>query len=181
MLEALIAGQRDPAVLPDLAKQRLRQKIPALTEALHGRLSEHHAFMARLYLDRIDAHTADIARLDGRIEEAIAPFRSARELLMSIPGCSQIVADVFIAETGAIPDLSKYDGADGAVDICVAVTRMRADEASVAPACFTTCPHCSMCCSAKTCSQWEGFVAYAKIRQYGSLLSWRQVGNSTAH
>ena len=74
MLEALIGGQRDPAVLADLAKQRLRHKIPALTEALRGRFSEHHAFMARLYLDRIDAHSADIARLDARIEEAIAPL-----------------------------------------------------------------------------------------------------------
>jgi len=74
MLEALIAGQRDPAVLADLAKQRLRDKIPALTEALRGRFTEHHAFMARLYLDRIDAHNADIARLDARIEEAIAPL-----------------------------------------------------------------------------------------------------------
>jgi transposase len=101
MLEALIAGERDPAVLADLAKQRLRHKIPALTEALRGRFSAHHAFMARLYLDRIDAHGADIARLDARIEEAIAPFRDTRELLMSIPGWSHIVADVFIAETGA--------------------------------------------------------------------------------
>jgi transposase len=101
MLEALIAGERDPAVLADLAKQRLRHKIPELTEALRGRFSEHHAFMVRLYLDRIDGHAADIARLDARIEEAIAPFRWARELLMSIPGWSQIVADVFIAETGA--------------------------------------------------------------------------------
>ena len=57
--------------------------------------------MVRLYLDRIDAHSADIARLDARIEEAIAPFRGVRELLMSIPGWSQVVADVFIAETGA--------------------------------------------------------------------------------
>jgi transposase len=111
MLEALIAGERDPAVLADLAKQRLRQKIPALTEALRGRFTEHHAFMVRLYLDRIDAHTADIARLDARIEEeAIAPFRSVRELLMSIPGWSQIVADVFIAETGA--DMSVFPTAE---------------------------------------------------------------------
>jgi transposase len=106
MLEALIGGQRDPAVLADLAKQRLRHKIPALTEALRGRFSEHHAFMARLYLDRIDAHSADIARLDARIEAAIQPFQPVRELLMSIPGWSQIVADVFIAETGA--DMSVF-------------------------------------------------------------------------
>ncbi|MGH7750005.1 MAG: transposase, partial [Candidatus Dormibacteria bacterium] len=107
--EAMLAGQRDPAVLADLAKQRLRQKIPALTEALRGRFSEHHAFMAQLYLDRLDAHAADIARLDGRIEEAIKPFQHARVLLMSIPGWSQVVADVFIAETGA--DMSVFSTA----------------------------------------------------------------------
>ena len=106
MLEALIAGQRDPAVLADLAKRGLRKKIPQLTEAMRGRFSDHHAFMVRLYLDRIDAHNADIARLDDRIEEAIAPFRFARELLMSIPGWSAVVANVFIAETGA--DMSVF-------------------------------------------------------------------------
>ena len=100
MLEALIAGQRDPAVLAELAHGAMRAKIPALTEALRGRFTDHHAFMVRLYLDRIDAHDADIARLDGRIEEAIKSFRPIRELLMSIPGFSNIVADVFIAETG---------------------------------------------------------------------------------
>jgi len=106
MLEALIAGERDPAVLADLAKQRLRNKIPALTEALTGRFSDHHAFMVQLYLDRIDAHGADIARLDERIEEAVQPFRLARQLLMSITGWSTITADVFIAETGG--DMSVF-------------------------------------------------------------------------
>ena len=106
MLESLIKGQRDPAVLADLAKQRLRQKIPALTEALQGRFTDHHAFMVRLYLDRIDAHQADIARLDARIEAMIEPFRPTRELLTSMPGWSQVVADVFIAETGA--DMSVF-------------------------------------------------------------------------
>jgi transposase len=84
MLEALIAGQRDPAVLADLAKRQLRKKIPALTEALQGRFNDHHAFMVRLYLDRIDAHEADIARLDARIEQAITPFQPARDLPVSI-------------------------------------------------------------------------------------------------
>lgn len=106
MLEALIAGQRDPAVLADLAKGQMRHKIPALTEARHGRFNDHHAFMARLYLNRIDSHGGDIARLDERIDEAIKPFQAARELLVSIPGWSQTVADVFIAETGA--DMSVF-------------------------------------------------------------------------
>jgi len=75
MLEALIAGQHDPAVLADMARGRMRSKVGVLTEALQGRFNDHHAFMVRLHLDRIDAHQADIARLDARIEEAIAPFR----------------------------------------------------------------------------------------------------------
>lgn len=79
-------GRRDPAVLAELAHGRMRQKIPALTEALTGRFSTHHAFMTRLFLDRIDSHSADIARLDARIEEAMQPFRAARDLLTSIPG-----------------------------------------------------------------------------------------------
>jgi hypothetical protein len=63
MLEALIAGQTDPAVIADLAKRTLRRKIPDLTEALVGRFNEHHAFIARLFLDRIDTHSADVGRL----------------------------------------------------------------------------------------------------------------------
>lgn len=109
MLEALIEGQRDPAVLADLARRRMRSKIPALTEALRGRFSEHHAFMARLFLDRVDAHSADIARLDERIEAAMEPFHAARDLLVSIPGFSRIVAEVFIAETGG--DMSVFPSA----------------------------------------------------------------------
>jgi transposase len=109
MLEALIAGQRDPAALADLAQRRMRSKIPALTEALRGRFTEHHGFMARLFLDRIDAHSADITRLDERIEAAMEPFRPARDLLISIPGFSRIVAEVFIAETGG--DMSVFPSA----------------------------------------------------------------------
>jgi len=57
MLEALIAGERDPAVLADLARLRLRAKPPQLVEALAGRFREHHAFLARMHLDLIDQHT----------------------------------------------------------------------------------------------------------------------------
>jgi transposase len=106
ILEALIAGERDPVVLADLAQRRLRKKIPALTEALTGRFSDHHAFMARLYLDCLDDHSAKIARLDERIAEAMTPFAAARELLTSIPGFSVRIAEVFIAETGA--DLTAF-------------------------------------------------------------------------
>ena len=106
MLHALIAGRRDPAGLAELAKGRMRSKIPALTEALTGHFTAHHAFLAQLFLDRIDAHTADIDTLSARIETLMDPFLPARELLESIPGFSQRVAEVFIAETGA--DMSVF-------------------------------------------------------------------------
>jgi len=102
MLQALTSGQRDPAQLAELAKRRLRSKIPALTEAF----TEHHAFLARLHLDMIDQHTRAIDELTARIEVVIEPFRGARDLMITIPGISVGVADVIIAETGA--DMSRF-------------------------------------------------------------------------
>lgn len=101
MLQALIDGESDPAVLAELAHGRMRAKIPELTEALTGRFRDHHRYMAGLYLHRIDAHTRDINDLSARIEAAMEPFRLARELLTSIPGFSTTIAEVLIAETGA--------------------------------------------------------------------------------
>ena len=68
MLESLIAGNDDPAALADLAKRRLRSKIPALTEALTGRFTDHHAFLARVHLDLVDQHTAALNDITTRIE-----------------------------------------------------------------------------------------------------------------
>ena len=101
MLEALISGERDPGVLAQYARRRMRSKIPELAEALTGRFSDHHAFLARLYLDEIDAHTRTIDALNKRIEAAIKPYDTAREALITIPGVSAMVADTIIAETGA--------------------------------------------------------------------------------
>lgn len=106
MLEALIAGDRDPAALADLAKRRMRVKIPELTEALQGRFGAHHAFLARVHLDLIDQHTQAIDQLAARIEEVIEPFRAFRELISTIPGISTLTADVIVAETGA--DMSRF-------------------------------------------------------------------------
>jgi len=106
MLEALVEGERDPAVLAELAKRRLRAKIPELTEALQGRFGDHHAFLVKLHLDLIDQHTLAVEQLTARIEEAMAPFRGARDLMVTIPGISTGVADVVIAETGA--DMSRF-------------------------------------------------------------------------
>jgi transposase len=105
-LEGLIAGQRDPGQLADLAKRRLRSKIPALTEAPTGRFTEHHAFLTRTHLNLIDQHTQAIAELTARIEVVIEPFQGFREPICTIPGISIGIADVIIAETGA--DMSRF-------------------------------------------------------------------------
>ena len=107
MLDALIAGERSPDVLASLAKGSLRRKIPELVEALNGRFKDHHAFMARIHLEQIDARTTVINQLTARIEELMAPFRVARQFLATIPGVSTTVAEIIIAETGA--DMSVFE------------------------------------------------------------------------
>jgi transposase len=106
MLEALIAGERDPQVLAQMAKGRMRTKITPLTQALVGRFVQHHAFLCRMHLDRLDALEADIAKLSTRIEAALEPFRETLARLDTIPGVGPDVAEVIIAETGA--DMSRF-------------------------------------------------------------------------
>ena len=78
MLEALIVGQRDPKVLAELAKGRMRGKRAALVQALTGRFDDHHAELARLLLDHIDALTTQTDHLTARIEELIAAVPAAQ-------------------------------------------------------------------------------------------------------
>jgi len=78
MLEALIAGERDPAVLAGLARGKMKAKRAALIEALTGWFDDHHAELARMLLDQIDALTAQVERLTSRIEELIAAIPAAR-------------------------------------------------------------------------------------------------------
>ena len=78
MLEALIAGERDPKVLAGLARGRMKAKRAALVEALTGRFDDHHAELARMLLDQIDALTAQIGKLTTRIEELIAAIPAAQ-------------------------------------------------------------------------------------------------------
>src|SRR5215210_83009 len=101
MLQALIEGQRDPAMLAELAKRRLRVKIPELTEALTGRFSEHHAFLTRMYLEAIDQRTRQIEELNTRIEVVMELFKSFCALIRTIPGIGPRCAEVIVAETGA--------------------------------------------------------------------------------
>jgi len=106
MLEALIAGERDSAALADLARRRLRSKIPALTEALNGRFTDHHAFLAKMHLDLIDQHSVAIEQLTERIEVVIEPFQGFRDLIATIPGIGPLNADIIVAETGA--DMTRF-------------------------------------------------------------------------
>jgi transposase len=101
MIEALINGERDPAVLADLARGVMRKKIPDLTLACAGRFGAQHALMCTLHLEHIDHLTGMIARLDTRIEEASLPFARQIELLATIPGISKRAAQVIISESGS--------------------------------------------------------------------------------
>jgi transposase len=103
MIEALIDGERRPAVLADLALGKMRAKIPDLTLALEGRFSDHHALMCRLHLDHIGHLDAMITKLDAQIEAMMAPFRAERDLLSTIPGIGPLAAAAIISEIGASP------------------------------------------------------------------------------
>lgn len=109
MIEALIAGERDSAVLADKALARMRRKIPALTEALVGRFAAHHGAVARAILDHIDFLDAAIARLDEQVAARLEPFRAAVTLLETIPGVGTRVAETIVAETGA--DMARFPSA----------------------------------------------------------------------
>jgi transposase len=86
MLGALVAGERDPQVLAELAKGKLRKKLPQLRQALRGRFGEHHALLVGLALAHLEHLEAATATLDGRIDEVIAPFAAARDRLDTITG-----------------------------------------------------------------------------------------------
>jgi transposase len=106
MLGALIDGERDVEILADLARGRMRPKIPDLQQAMVGRFGPHHAFLCRMHLDRIDALDRDITALSQRIEAVMAPFQNLLTRLDTIPGVNQHVAQVIIAETGG--DMTQF-------------------------------------------------------------------------
>jgi transposase len=106
MLEALLAGERDPKVLAEMALTRMRPKIGDLRQALVGRFGDHHALLLRMHLDHIDQLRAIETRLDGEIDGLMAPFAEAATRLLSIPGVGKRVAEVIIAEIGV--DMSRF-------------------------------------------------------------------------
>jgi transposase len=102
MLDALVAGTTDPSVLADLARGKLRKKIPALQEALHGRFGAEHRLVVGRILAHIDFLDESVAGLSAEIEAQLGPFGNQQvELLCTIPGIARYSAEVIIAETGA--------------------------------------------------------------------------------
>lgn len=106
MLRALIAGETDPVKLAELARRKLRAKIPALRLALRGRVTEHHRFLLGLLLDELTHLEGLIERLTGRITEVLpTPFAQAIERLVTIPGIDERAAENILAEIGVDMDV----------------------------------------------------------------------------
>jgi transposase len=106
MLDALVAGERDPKALAQLARTRMRAKLGQLTEAFTGHFTDHHGFLLATMLGRIDQASADIATLEAKIGEQITPFQQAAERLDEITGVGRTAAHVIIAEIGT--DMGRF-------------------------------------------------------------------------
>jgi transposase len=111
MLEALIAGVEDPEALAELAKGRLRAKIPELERALSGRIRTSHRLLLRLHLEHIDDLNSKIENLNEEIDRLMCPFdeEEQQERLDAIPGVGRDVAQVILAELGV--DMSRFPSA----------------------------------------------------------------------
>lgn len=110
MLEAIIAGQSDPELLAELAKRRLRAKLPQLRQALLGKVTDHHRFLLRTLLKQADQLEEMIVDYSQRIDEEMVPFALARDQLITIPGVSGRTAECMIAELGINMDQFPSDG-----------------------------------------------------------------------
>ena len=106
MLAALIAGESDPKALAQLARTRMRAKIPLLEEAFVGHFTTHHRFLLRTMLARIDEASADIAAVETQIAELITPFAQAVDKLDEVPGIGVTAAHVILAEVGL--DMTRF-------------------------------------------------------------------------
>jgi transposase len=106
MLEALIAGEQDPARLSELARGRMRSKRPELQRALDGRLLGQHRILLQHLLAHIDFLDQSIAELEAEIERCLAPFGQAVALAQTLPGIAETAATAIIAELGT--DMSRF-------------------------------------------------------------------------
>ncbi len=106
MIEALVAGQSDPAELAALADRRIKAPPEVLREALRGRVTRHHRFLLDLHLGHIDAIDEAIGKTDQQVEASLQPFCAAVNLVGTIPGVSQLAGQTIIAEIGI--DMSRF-------------------------------------------------------------------------
>lgn len=106
MLEALIAGVRDVEKMAEMARTRMRPKIPELRLALEGGFTDHHAVLLRMHLDHIDQLSGTITRLDEEVARETAPFAEQLRRLCTIPGIGVRTAEIVIAEIGV--DMSRF-------------------------------------------------------------------------
>lgn len=106
MLRALIEGKSTPQEMAELAQKRLRSKIPQLELALEGKLEEHHRFLLKLQVDRLERVESDLAALEQGIQQKLQPYAAQLALLQEIPGIERTLAAVIIAELGV--DMSVF-------------------------------------------------------------------------
>ena len=106
MIQALIAGETDPAKLAALAHPKVRAPQARLREALRGRVKRHHRFLLDLHLQQIEALDAGIAVIDREVDAGLASFRDAVKQLSTIPGVSELSAQVILSEIGT--DMSRF-------------------------------------------------------------------------
>lgn len=109
MIEAIIAGEHNPQRLAELARKRLREKIPELQLALHGRVRDHHRFLLKEFLDEWKALGERIERVEREIDDRIAPCEEAVILWQSIPGVDRVTACNLVAEIGV--DMAQFPSA----------------------------------------------------------------------
>ena len=110
MIRAMIAGQEDPEALADLARKRMRAKIPLLREALRGGVREHHRFMLRQLMDQAEMLEGQIAAFESRIQSLMAEDQEKIDRLTGIPGIEDRAARLIISEIGT--DMSRFPSAD---------------------------------------------------------------------
>jgi transposase len=109
IIEALIAGETNPVKLANLASRRVKASPEELCEALRGRVTKHHRFLLRLHLNQIDTLDAAMATVDTQVQANLGPFRTAVDLIVSIPGVKNLGAHVIVSEIGV--DMSRFPSA----------------------------------------------------------------------